>query len=41
MDIAVPELGVEGRLIHWETHPEVVFGRSLQIRDDPFRSKRK
>ena len=35
MDIAVPELEVEGRLIHGETHREVVFGRSLQIRDNP------
>ncbi len=35
MDITVPELEVEGRLIHGETHPEVVLGRSVEIRDNP------
>ena len=35
MDIPVPEFEVEGRLIHGKTHPEVVLGRSLQVRDNP------
>ena len=35
VDVTVREFEVEGRLIHGEAHPEVILGRSLQIRDHP------
>jgi len=33
MDVSVLELEVEGRLIDWKAHPEVVLGRPSEIRD--------